>query len=94
MIAFPYQHSMIAKKQNKVCKRLVHQLHYIDGFSELVSIHGKTCLAGNSHSISKRHNTAMGADKLTHRALPWRPAATLHYLKRKTTLPFVLRLAA
>ncbi|WP_256207552.1 hypothetical protein [Nitrosomonas marina] len=39
---------------------LVLYQYGIAGFSELVSVHGKACLAGNSRSITKRHNAAHG----------------------------------
>ena len=55
-----------------------------DGFSEVVSAHGKTQLAGNGlFPLPRGATQSMGADKLTRRASPWSPAAALQCLAVK-----------
>ena len=39
---------------------LVHQLHYIDGFSVVLVLRSKATCAGNSHSLAKHGNAAAG----------------------------------
>ena len=45
-------------------------------------------------TLAKRRNTAMGAEKLTQRALTGCPATALQHLTREWAIACVLRLAA
>ncbi|MCB1985364.1 MAG: hypothetical protein KDF49_08035, partial [Nitrosomonas sp.] len=59
----------------------------IAGFSELVSVLGKTRLDDIVVLLPKNTMQPMGADKLTRRALPWCPATALQGLKREQPFP-------
>ena len=60
-------------------------------FSAFMARHASQGMAA---TLAKRRNTAMGAEKLTRRALTECPATVLQYLTREWAIACVLRLVA
>ena len=64
------------------------------GSVSLSAFLARRVLQGMVCSLSKGRNATRGADKLTRRALPWRPADSVAALIKGTTIDGALRLAA